>query len=249
MSIGDNIRTARKKRGMTLEEVAQKIGVSRQTMSRYETGVIKTISLDVLEKIADAVGVEPWILADWVKLSGELERRAEIGDEAGERTFEIAAGRAEAFELGYEEGKLREKDKADIERIGLPMTRIPILGRISAGLPLFAEQNIEGYTLTTRNGGNEYFALRVVGDSMTAAGINQGNIIIVRRQNSVEDGEIAVVMVEDEDATVKRFYRAGTIVTLSPQSYNPKHLPQLYDLRKTRIRVLGKVVDNIISFE
>lgn len=141
------------------------------------------------------------------------------------------------------------EDHSIIERIGLPMTRIPILGRISAGLPLYAEQNVEGYTLTTRNGGNEYFALRVVGDSMTAAGINPGNTIIVRRQSTVEDGEIAVVMVDDEDATVKRFHRAGTMITLSPQSYNPEHLPQMYDVRRTRIRVVGKVVDNIISFE
>ena len=59
--------------------------------------------------------------------------------------------------------------------------RIPILGRIAAGLPLYAEQNIEGYTLTDLNGGAEYFALRVSGDSMNAARIEDGDIIIVRR--------------------------------------------------------------------
>ena len=58
--------------------------------------------------------------------------------------------------------------------------RIPILGRISAGLPLYAEEHIEGYTLTDLNGGAEYFGLRVSGDSMNALRINEGDIIIVR---------------------------------------------------------------------
>lgn len=118
---------------------------------------------------------------------------------------------------------------------------IPILGRISAGLPLYAEEHIEGYTLTDLNGGAEYFALRVHGDSMNALRINDGDIIIVRRQEEVEQGEIAVVMVDDDDATVKRFYSSDTTVTLMPQSTNPEHKPQMYDRRKTSIRVLGLV--------
>lgn len=120
--------------------------------------------------------------------------------------------------------------------------RIPILGRIAAGLPLYAEQNIEGYTLTDLNGGAEYFALLVTGDSMNAARIEDGDVIIVRRQDEVENGELAVVMVGDDDATVKRFYSTDSTVTLMPQSRNPIHQPQIYDLEKTKIKVLGKVV-------
>ena len=119
---------------------------------------------------------------------------------------------------------------------------IPILGRIPAGLPLYAEQNIEGYTLTDLNGGAEYFALRVSGDSMNAIGINDGYLIIVRRQDEVENGEVAVVMVGDDDATVKRFYATNNTVTLMPQSTNPQHTPQIYDTKKTKIKILGKVV-------
>ena len=120
--------------------------------------------------------------------------------------------------------------------------RIPILGRISAGRPLYAEQHIEGYTVTDLNGNAEYFALIVHGDSMNALGINDGYRIIVRRQDEVENGEVAVVMVGDEDATVKRFYSTGTTVTLMPQSTNPEHQPQIYDTAKTTIRVIGRVV-------
>lgn len=120
--------------------------------------------------------------------------------------------------------------------------RIPILGYISAGLPLYAEEHIEGYTYTDLNGGAEYFALKVKGDSMNALGINDGYQIIVRRQDEVENGEVAVVMVGDENATVKRFYATASTVTLMPQSTNPAHQPQLYDLTKTSVKVLGKVV-------
>lgn len=133
--------------------------------------------------------------------------------------------------------------------ISMPeMHRIPILGRISAGLPLYAEEHIEGYTYTELNGGAEYFALRVTGDSMTAARIHDGDTLIVRCQDVVENGEIAVVIVGDDEATVKRFYQNGTSVTLMPQSTNPVHQPQIYDTRETNIRVVGLVVKNEISF-
>ena len=120
--------------------------------------------------------------------------------------------------------------------------RIPILGRVSAGLPLYAEQHIEGYTVTDLNGGAEYFALTVRGDSMNAIGICDGYRVLVRRQDEVENGQVAVVMVGDEDATVKRVYATGTTVTLMPQSTNPAHQPQIYDPAKTSVRIIGRVV-------
>lgn len=129
-----------------------------------------------------------------------------------------------------------------------PTHKIPVLGRISAGLPLYAEEQIEGYVYTELNGGNEYFGLRVKGDSMNAARICEGDIIIVRQQEQVEDGEIAVVLIGGEDATVKRIHRDGRTIILSPQSYNPEHIAQVYDLKETNIRVLGKVVQSIHTY-
>lgn len=128
-----------------------------------------------------------------------------------------------------------------------PTHRIPILGRISAGLPLYAEEHIEGYTYTTLNGGAEYFALKVKGDSMNAARIYEGDTLIVRRQELVENGQIAVVIVNDDEATVKRFYQTGSTITLMPQSTNAIHQPQVYDARNTNIRIMGLVVKNEIS--
>lgn len=125
---------------------------------------------------------------------------------------------------------------------------ILILGQIAAGLPLYAEGNIEGYTYTDRNGGADYFALKVKGDSMTAAQINDGNLIIVRVQPTVENGEIAIVRVNNEEATVKRFKQEGNIVHLIPQSFNPEHQVQTYNLKDTKIEVIGKVVECRIEF-
>lgn len=130
-----------------------------------------------------------------------------------------------------------------------PTHRIPLLGRISAGLPLYAEEHIEGHMYTELSGNGEYFGLRVRGDSMSAANIHEGNVIVVRKQPVVENGQIAVVLVNGEDATVKRFYKEGDIVTLMPQSHNPEHHPQVYDSAKVRIEVLGRVVQNTITFE
>ena len=129
-----------------------------------------------------------------------------------------------------------------------PTHRIPILGRISAGLPLYADEHVEGYTYTELNGGAEYFALKVTGDSMTAARIYDGDTLIVRRQDCVENGQIAVVIVGDDEATVKRFYKNDNQITLMPQSTNPVHQPQIYDASSTRIRVIGLVKKNEISF-
>lgn len=157
--------------------------------------------------------------------------------------------------FGIQKSDLIE-DKSDqdvISKIGgvpyHPTHRVPILGYISAGLPLYAEEHIEGYTYTDLNGGNEYFALRVKGDSMNAARIYDGDLLMVRKQSMVENGNIAVVMVDGENATVKRFYKDGNQVTLMPQSTNPVHLPQVYDVQKIKIEIIGKVVENKINIE
>ena len=138
-----------------------------------------------------------------------------------------------------------DKDELPADAIPIDFShlkRIPILGRIAAGAPIYAEQNIEGYTYTELNGGAEYFGLRVRGDSMDAARIYDGDVVIIRRQDTVDDGEIAAVLIDGEDATLKRFSHKGNIVTLMPQSTNPANQPFIYDLRETSVRILGLVV-------
>lgn len=96
---------------------------------------------------------------------------------------------------------------------------LPILGRVAAGAPLLAQENLEGYfNINDMYGSSdEVFVLRVTGDSMIKAGIFDGDYVIVRMQQSVDRGEIGVAFIGDE-ATVKRIYRDGNIVRLVPEN-------------------------------
>lgn len=122
------------------------------------------------------------------------------------------------------------------------LKRIPILGVIRAGMPIAAEQEISDYTLIDAPDPENYFALRVTGDSMNAARIYDGDVVICRRQNYVEDGQIAVVLVDNCDATVKKVYIDKDSVRLEPQSTNSIHRTIIVDLKKSTCEILGRVI-------
>ena len=85
--------------------------------------------------------------------------------------------------------------------------RVPVLGKIACGIPKFAEENIEEYVKLPVSlfGKGDYFLLRAYGDSMVEAGIEDGDLVLIRKQNTAEKGQIVVALMEDE-ATLKRFY-------------------------------------------
>ena len=155
----------------------------------------------------------------------------------------IALNTEPGYFMGWSEAGDDKSDNSDEAK------RIPVLGRVAAGMPIYAQENIEDYIYTSLGGRDEYFALLVKGDSMNAIGINDGGILTIRRQDSVENGQIAVVLVNDECATVKRFYRDKNIVQLVPQSYNPEHRIQIYDLKHDTIRIQGRVVECRTNFD
>ena len=127
-----------------------------------------------------------------------------------------------------------------------PTQRVPIIGRVPAGEPMLAEQYIEGYTYIDIKEPGDYFALRVTGDSMNAAKINDGDLVIVKKQCTVENGQIAVVIVNGFDGTVKKYYQSGSTVTLMPVSFNPEHQPKMVDARE--VTIVGRVVQSQIFF-
>lgn len=88
------------------------------------------------------------------------------------------------------------------------MVRIPVLGRVSCGLPKYAEENIEDYYYMPEEllGRGTFYYLRANGDSMIDAGINDGDTVLIRQQSTAEPGQIVVAMVGPEEATMKRFY-------------------------------------------
>jgi repressor LexA len=104
---------------------------------------------------------------------------------------------------------------------------IPLVGSISCGGALLAEENIEAYipvSTSLLKAGNKYFLLRAVGDSMNEAGILPGDLVLVRQQNVAENGQHIVALIDD-DATLKEFQHKGNVVALVPRSSNPKHKP------------------------
>ncbi len=118
----------------------------------------------------------------------------------------------------------------------LGVKRVPILGNVAAGKPLFAEENFEGFIELpeTYLGGNRYFALNVRGDSMKDAGIIDGDIAIVSHQNTAENGDIVVAMLDDS-VVLKRFYLEKNRVKL--KSENPAYHP----IYTQNVRILGKL--------
>lgn len=100
-------------------------------------------------------------------------------------------------------------------------TNVPIVGKIACGEPIFAEENIEEYVNLPRNvfGDGKLFILYAKGDSMINAGINDGDMVVIRNQNTARPGEIVVALVNDE-ATLKRFYPEKNRVRLHPENDN-----------------------------
>src|SRR5919108_2899871 len=131
---------------------------------------------------------------------------------------------------------------------------VPVLGRIAAGTPLLAEENREGELAIAPSSlpgrAEELFALRVRGDSMIEAHICDGDVILVRRQDSAQPNEIVVAMVESDsgegEATVKRFQRDGERVVLKPE--HPTMPPIVVDPRRTPVKIIGKVVGLLRGF-
>jgi len=116
---------------------------------------------------------------------------------------------------------------------------LPIAGRIRAGKPILALEEIEDHIVIDRNlfKDSDAFALRITGDSMVEAGIFDGDYVIVKPQRTIENGEIAVVLLEDE-ATVKKVYKEKRKVVLKPENKNmqsTKHSPD-------EVTIIGRVV-------
>jgi len=114
--------------------------------------------------------------------------------------------------------------------------QIPILGTIAAGQPITVSENIIGYEFSE----DCDFCLKVKGDSMTGARIYDGDIVYIHRQPEVENGEIAAVIIDGEDATIKRFYKVDGVVRL--HSENPLYPDMVFGTKDFKqVRILGKV--------
>jgi repressor LexA len=133
-----------------------------------------------------------------------------------------------------------------IEILGFPNLRsqtlsVPILGRVMAGEPILAIENIQGYITLDRNlvSSEDVFLLRVNGDSMIEAHIQDGDFALVNPQSNAENGEIVVALIEDE-ATIKRIFKKRDFILLEPA--NPNIKPIVVKKGEKKVRIVGKVV-------
>ena len=116
-----------------------------------------------------------------------------------------------------------------------PTSQVPVLGRVTAGMPILAVEDIEGYLPFPQKSGKELFALHVMGLSMRDAGILDGDYVVVERTPTADDGEIVVAMI-DEEATVKRLFREPDGIRLQPEN------PDFEPINSDHASLLGRVI-------
>lgn len=199
-------------------------------LSKRQTTILEFIKQEVKEKgyppsvreIAEAVG-----LLSSSTVHGHLDRLEKKGFIRRDPT------KPRAIEILNQEEEIEESNV-----IPFPVKQIPIVGKVTAGIPITATENIEDYFPLSSHfvGDNNVFILNVVGDSMIEAGIHNGDYVIVRQQQTANNGEIVVAMTEDDEATVKTFYKEKDHIRLQPE--NSSMSPILLK----NVTILGKVI-------
>jgi repressor LexA len=154
--------------------------------------------------------------------------------------YGTATNRTRGFTPSVIEGNLGRVRGNSEDEAGRPIA-VPVMGRIAAGTPIEAIQtrshtiNMPAEMLTTAG---EHFALEVRGDSMIEAGILDGDIALLKRSDAADTGDIVVALIDDEEATLKRFRRRGASIALEPA--NPQYEVRI--LPPNRVRVQGRLV-------
>ena len=158
----------------------------------------------------------------------------------------------EAMEKPGFSPKVIEGDKVDPPRGAMPVSTVhamelPVMGRIAAGVPIEAISEVSHHVAvpgSMLSGKGQHYALEVKGDSMIEAGINDGDIVVIREQSSAENGDIVVALVEDHEATLKRYRRRGNMIAL--EAANPAYETRVFP--DHLVKVQGRLVGLIRSY-
>jgi repressor LexA len=171
----------------------------------------------------------------------------EIGEAVGLASSSTVHGHLDRLEkkglIRRDPTKPRAIEILDEDELGsnfaLSVARIPLVGKVTAGEPILATENIEDYfPLPSHFVGDEtnVFMLNIVGESMIEAGIHDGDYVIVKQQQSASNGDIVVAMTEEDEATVKTFYRERDHIRLQPENSS------MEPIRLKNVTILGKVI-------
>ena len=144
-----------------------------------------------------------------------------------------------------DKNKIIHKETSNVFPVAETYKMYPVLGKISAGLPILATENIYDYLTapvpsSKINSYYEYFFLKIQGDSMDKKYPN-GSLVFVQKQDVLENDCIGVILIDDE-ATVKRYRKENNFIILEPMSNNPIHKTQMYSIKDKNVRIIGKVI-------
>lgn len=272
----------RKALGLTMKQVADYVGVSEGTVSRWESGAIANMRRDRIKALATILQTSPNFI-----MTGELDDSNTIStsslyENIKKRREELGMTKVRLAELvGYDRSMITkiEQGKVDLtqskiaalatalktttialmgenEEIELPENILPhqdfkpvskrkykYLGEIACGEPIFADEQYETY-IELDSDIHADFVLKAKGDSMINARIHDGDIVFIKEQNDVNDGEIAAVIIDDE-ATLKRVYKYDDYIMLNAE--NPAYKPiQINRTDAKNVRIIGKAISAMI---
>ena len=220
--MGAYLKKLRENKGLTTREVYELSKVSNSYLSLVENGHTRASAV-VLKKLAPVYGV------DYLDLY-------------------VKAGYADLAE--YEKNEMLKKIGA-IPISDIDVINIPLLGTVKAGYDYLAQENIIDYISFKVDGTDKenYYALNVVGDSMTPL-FDDGDTVIVHKQDDFENGDNCVVLINGEEATIKKVYKGNTGIEL--KAVNPYYPPRVFskeDIKDLPVKIIGVVEKSIRNFK
>lgn len=199
---------------------------NKQVMAKNISRLMKENNID-RKKLSNDLKVKYTTLSDWInaKTYPRIDKIELLAD-----YFNVT--KADLVE---------DKERQVLET--LPVKKIPVVSQISAGLPIYSEENLIDYIYFATNKLNsdkEEFGLKVSGDSMDKI-FQDGDIVVVEKDSVVENGQLGVVMINGYNGTVKRVRYNDDQIILIPESNNPSHYPQVYS-KNDEVKIIGRVV-------
>lgn len=213
-NINQLIKDRRLQLGLTLEQVAEKVGVGKSTVRKWEIGLIQNMRRDNMQKLAEALNLNPLDLLEF-----------DLIDDTNIPLYENSRNRVEAIGQNL-------------------YLHIPLYESLSCGTGLFVNDHIVEYitlpeSLLSSN--KEYFCQYAKGDSMLNENINEGDLLIFEKTSIISNGQIGCFCIDDNIATCKKFYKdeASAIITLQPA--NTKYPPIIVTVETMNFHIVGKL--------
>lgn len=224
ISIGNRLKKLRLDNGFSRKEVSKRLNIHETTLKRYEDGDIKKLSLDTFKVLASFYNVEPYDIIGLENLTTDQNSLNKI-------------------EKTRVPNQTKEKQT--------PIQSITVYGKVCAGNGIEAfEDPIDEITNPYHRIKGEMFSLQVDGDSMNNV-VNDGMYAIIQKQSIVKNGEIAVVLIDNEVGMLKRFFQLDeSTVVLKPDSTNFEHKSIIFEGNEiNRLKILGRYLGHVSPME